>query len=71
MVRDISAKKSEPEWMLAKRLKALQLFEKLPMPTWGADLSGIFFDTIKYFVRSTEKQADLLGGPARGHQEHL
>ena len=27
------------------------------MPTWGADLSGIHFDTIKYFVRSTEKQA--------------
>jgi Fe-S cluster assembly protein SufB len=27
------------------------------MPTWGSDLSGIFFDTIKYFVRSTEKQA--------------
>ena len=28
------------------------------MPTWGADLSGIHFDTIKYFVRSTEKQAE-------------
>src|ERR1035437_511353 len=39
------------------RLKGLALFEKKPMPSWGADLSGIFFDTIKYFVRSTEKQA--------------
>ena len=28
-----------------------------PCPTWGADLSGIDFDNIKYFVRSTEKQA--------------
>ena len=27
------------------------------MPAWGADLSGIDFDRIKYFVRSTEKQA--------------
>ena len=27
------------------------------MPTWGADLSGIDFDNIKYFVRSSEKQA--------------
>ena len=27
------------------------------MPTWGSDLSGIDFDHIKYFVRSTEKQA--------------
>jgi len=57
VVRDISAKKSEPQWMLERRLKALKLFERQPMPTWGADLSGIHFDTIKYFVRSTEKQA--------------
>ena len=57
VVRDISSKKSEPEWMLEMRLKGLKLFEKKPMPTWGSDLSGIFFDTIKYFVRSTEKQA--------------
>ena len=27
------------------------------MPAWGADLTGIDFDNIKYFVRSTEKQA--------------
>ena len=57
VVRDISAKKNEPEWMLQRRLKALDIFEKKPMPTWGADLSGIDFDNIKYFVRSTEKQA--------------
>ena len=57
VVRDISAKKNEPEWMLDLRLKGLRLFDKKPMPTWGADLSGIDFDNIKYFVRSTEKQA--------------
>ncbi|WP_058233915.1 Fe-S cluster assembly protein SufB [Devriesea agamarum] len=57
VVRDISRRKNEPEWMLKRRLKALRLFEKKPMPTWGPDLSGIDFDTIKYFVRSTEKQA--------------
>jgi Fe-S cluster assembly protein SufB len=57
VVREISALKDEPEWMLRTRLKALQLFDKKPMPTWGSDLSGIHFDTIKYFVRSTEKQA--------------
>jgi Fe-S cluster assembly protein SufB len=57
VVRDISAKKSEPEWMLKRRLKALSIFDKKPMPTWGSDLSGIDFDNIKYFVRSTEKQA--------------
>ncbi|KAA0919681.1 Fe-S cluster assembly protein SufB [Dietzia sp. ANT_WB102] len=57
VVRDISAKKNESEWMLDKRLKALKIFDKKPMPTWGSDLSGIDFDNIKYFVRSTEKQA--------------
>ncbi|NGY65595.1 Fe-S cluster assembly protein SufB [Lentzea sp. NEAU-D13] len=57
VVRDISAKKDEPEWMLEYRLKALKLFDLKPMPNWGADLSGIDFDSIKYFVRSTEKQA--------------
>jgi Fe-S cluster assembly protein SufB len=57
VVRDISTKKDEPEWMLKTRLKALRLFGKKPMPSWGSDLSGIDFDSIKYFVRSTEKQA--------------
>jgi len=44
VVRDISAKKDEPEWMLEYRLKALKLFDLKPMPSWGADLSGIDFD---------------------------
>ncbi|TDQ45946.1 Fe-S cluster assembly protein SufB [Actinorugispora endophytica] len=57
VVRDISGKKSEPEWMRDLRLKSLKLFGKKPMPAWGADLSNIDFDNIKYFVRSTEKQA--------------
>jgi Fe-S cluster assembly protein SufB len=58
VVRNISGLKNEPEWMLKTRLKALRLFDKKPMPWWGADLSGIDFDNIKYFVRSTEKQAE-------------
>ncbi|UDY25122.1 Fe-S cluster assembly protein SufB [Nocardioides sp. Kera G14] len=57
VVRDISEKKSEPQWMLDLRLKGLSLFDRKPMPTWGSDLSGIDFDNIKYFVRSSEKQA--------------
>lgn len=57
VVRNISALKNEPEWMLDLRLKGLNLFGKKPMPTWGSDLTGIDFDNIKYFVRSTEKQA--------------
>ncbi|NBE94201.1 Fe-S cluster assembly protein SufB [Nonomuraea sp. KC401] len=57
VVRNISALKNEPEWMLDLRLKGLRLFDKKPLPTWGSDLTDIDFDNIKYFVRSTEKQA--------------
>ena len=57
VVRDISARKNEPEWMLDLRLKGLKSYGRKPLPTWGADLSEIDFDNIKYFVRSTEKQA--------------
>ncbi len=57
VVRDISARKNEPEWMLDMRLKGLKYFGRKPLPAWGADLSDIDFDNIKYFVRSTEKQA--------------
>lgn len=58
VVRNISALKDEPEWMLKTRLKGLRYFDRKPMPTWGPDLSGIHFDRIKYFVRSTERQAN-------------
>ncbi|MFY9330965.1 MAG: Fe-S cluster assembly protein SufB [Candidatus Nanopelagicales bacterium] len=57
VVREISALKDEPDWMLQMRLKGLRLFERKPMPVWGSNLGGIDFDNIKYFVRSTEKQA--------------
>jgi Fe-S cluster assembly protein SufB len=57
VVRDISSRKSEPQWMLDLRLKSLKLFDKKPMPAWGSDLTGIDFQNIKYFVKSTEKQA--------------
>src|SRR4029450_12243383 len=57
VVRNISALKNEPQWMLDLRLKGLRLFDRQPMPHWGAPLTGIDFQNIKYFVRSTEKQA--------------
>lgn len=57
VVRNISALKGEPEWMLKRRLRGHSLFRKKPMPQWGADLSGIDFANIKYFVRASERQA--------------
>jgi Fe-S cluster assembly protein SufB len=56
VVAAISAHKNEPEWMLKFRLKALGHFEKRSMPTWGADLSGIDFNNIYYYVKPMEEQ---------------
>ncbi len=58
VVEEISALKDEPRWMRDLRLKAYRHFERRPMPQWGSDLSGIDLDSIFYFVRSTEKQAN-------------
>ncbi len=57
VVREISWRKGEPEWMQKLRLRSLSMFEKKHMPPWGADLSGINFDDIYYYIRPTEKQA--------------
>jgi Fe-S cluster assembly protein SufB len=54
LIEDMSARKGEPEWMLEFRLRALDIFLKKPMPKWGADLSGIDFENIHYYVRPSE-----------------
>lgn len=51
IVREISQIKQEPEWMLEYRLKAFELFEKLPMPSWGPSLESINFDDYTYYIR--------------------
>lgn len=56
IVEQISEMKGEPEWMRTFRLKSLDLFEKRPMPTWGADLSGIKFDDIYYYIKPVREQ---------------
>lgn len=56
-VRRISQEKHEPEWMLEIRLKAYKHFVEREMPTWGADLSGLKFEDINYFVRATDKKS--------------
>ncbi len=55
LIVEISRMKGEPEWMLDLRLKAFEVYQSKPMPTWGADLSGIDFDDIHYYVRPSEK----------------
>ena len=54
-VREISKAKDEPDWMLEFRLNAFHIFEKKPMPTWGADLSKLDFEGMTYYSKPTEK----------------
>nr|WP_089868455.1 Fe-S cluster assembly protein SufB [Halogranum rubrum] len=53
-VRVISADKGEPEWMLQRRLRALKLYQQMPMPTgWPGqpDLSEVDVDAIVPYIR--------------------
>lgn len=50
LVREMSAAKNEPEWMLEARLRALALWRETAMPSWGPDLSGLDFAEMTYYV---------------------
>jgi len=56
MVKEMSWMKGEPQWMTDRRLKALRHFQKRPMPTWGGDMSEIYFDDIYYYIKPIDKQ---------------
>ena len=51
IVREISSMKNEPTWMLECRLKGLEMYNKLEMPTWGPDLSVLNMDEISTYVK--------------------
>ena len=71
VVASISMHKNEPEWMLKFRLKALDHFRKRPMPTWGADLSGLDFENIYYYVEPVEEMSRSWDDVPELDQEHL
>ncbi|HEY8498174.1 MAG TPA: Fe-S cluster assembly protein SufB, partial [Limnochordales bacterium] len=56
VVEEIASIKGEPDWMRQFRLKALEIFQRKPMPTWGGDLSRLRFDDIYYYIRPTERK---------------
>ena len=58
LVRDISAKKNEPQWMLDLRLKSLEIYESTPMPpNWGPSIAGLDMDHISAYVSPKTDQA--------------
>jgi FeS assembly protein SufB len=58
IIREMSWMKGEPDWMRDLRLKSYRAFQRRPMPTWGGDMSEIYFDDIYYYIKPTEKQVD-------------
>ncbi|MGN0287285.1 MAG: Fe-S cluster assembly protein SufB [Atopobiaceae bacterium] len=58
IVRAISAKKDEPQWMLDMRLEALEVFhDKQMAPNWGPSITGLDMDHISTYVSPKTKQA--------------
>ena len=55
IVRKISKKKNEPQWMLEYRLKALEVFNSKPVPTWGPDLSDLDINDIVHYLEPDAK----------------
>ncbi|GAB6118649.1 MAG: FeS assembly protein SufB [Caldanaerobacter subterraneus] len=55
VVLEISEQKNEPSWMRDFRLKALEIYQKMPMPTWGVDLSQLDIDSIIAYIRPSAK----------------
>lgn len=51
IIREISGKKNEPQWMLEFRLKSLEIYNRLDIPNWVPDISGLDIDNIVTYVK--------------------
>ena len=51
IVSQISAEKNDPEWMRIFRLKSLQTYQSMPLPSWGPSLDGLDMEHIVTYVR--------------------
>ncbi|AVW04649.1 Fe-S cluster assembly protein SufB [Lactiplantibacillus plantarum] len=55
-VREISAAKHEPQWMLDYRLNAYHEYLKMPMPKFGPDLMKLDLKDMLYYQKMTDKK---------------
>ena len=55
IIEEISKRKKEPDWMLELRLKALDVYNKLELPTWGPNLSELDMNDIATYVKPKSK----------------
>ena len=50
IIKKISERKNEPEWMKEFRLKALEVYNSKPMTDWGPDLSDLDVNDIVHYL---------------------
>ena len=55
IIRDISRRKHDPAWMTEFRLKALDTYNHIGLPTWGPDISELDMDKIVTYVQPDAK----------------
>lgn len=55
IVKEISEKKNDPDWMKEFRLKSLEVYNKLELPTWGPDISELDMNDIATYVKPKSK----------------
>ncbi|MBC2581644.1 Fe-S cluster assembly protein SufB [Clostridium sp. DJ247] len=81
IIEQISEEKDEPKWMRDFRLKALDIYNSMPMPAWGPDLTDLDVENIVTYIRPNtdmkhdwndvpddiKKTFDLLGIPKAEH----
>ena len=58
IIEELSKQKNDPDWMREFRLKALDVYNKLELPTWGPDLSELNMDEIATYVRPKTKMSN-------------
>ena len=51
IIREIWANKNEPEWMLDFRLKSLEIYNRMEIPNWIPDISGLDMENIYTYVK--------------------
>ena len=58
IIEELSEQKQDPDWMREFRLKALDVYNQLKLPTWGPDLSELDMDEIATYVRPKTKMSN-------------
>ncbi|WP_460124610.1 Fe-S cluster assembly protein SufB [Stetteria hydrogenophila] len=75
LVEEISRIKKEPDWMRRLRLRALELFEKLPTPKWVVGVEELDLDELAHYARpnveTTASSWDELPKEIREYYEKL